>query len=201
MADYFTGNFWLTTSQMQTNATFIYNTLKNEWTVEAISALLGNTETESTINPGIWQNLALNKGPGYGLTQWTPYSKYFNWCDANGLQYDKMESAIARIRYEVQHPNEQWVTHSSYPLTFQQFTQSTASPYYLGITFLNNYEMPNNLNQPFRGTQSENWYKFLTGDTPPGPGPGEGGNDRNVYHRGKGILIPILKGGRYGKIK
>lgn len=192
MADYWTGNFYLTESQMQTNATYIYEHLKDEWTLNAISGLLGNTETESTHNPGIWQNLKENVGPGYGLTQWTPYTKYTNWCQQEGLVPSAMDSALARLRLESQSGGLQWVTHSKYPLTFAEYIKSTESPYYLGMTFLNNYEMPEVINQPNRGTQAEKWYKYLSGETPPPPGPGEGGDDRNQYTKGRSFIIPIL---------
>lgn len=48
--------------------------------------MLGNMETESTINPGIWQSLnSGNASGGFGLTQWTPATKYINWANNNGL--------------------------------------------------------------------------------------------------------------------
>lgn len=63
---YYSGNFFLSLSQMQVNATYLYGLLNAEgWTLHAIAGLLGNTQTESTHNPGIWQNLTPNKG-GYG---------------------------------------------------------------------------------------------------------------------------------------
>lgn len=193
MPNYYSGNYYLSLTQMKVNATYIYNLLLADgWTLNAISGLLGNTQTESTHNPGIWQNLAVNKGPGYGLTQWTPYSKYIDWCSQNNLEPSEMESAVARLKFEVDNPSEQWVTHASvgYPLTFKQFIESTESPYYLGMTFLHNYEMPGNLNQPQRGTQAEYWYEYLSGEdppTPPGPGP-----DRNVYSHGRNVLVSIV---------
>ena len=192
MPDYYTGNFYLSQAQMETNATYIYNALYTlGWTVNAIAGLLGNAQTESTINPGIWQSLKVNVGPGYGLTQWTPYSKYFNYCNQLGIEPSAMDSALSRLDYEVNHPSEQWVVHKNYPLTFPEFIKSEASPYYLGMTFLNNYEMPGQINQPIRGTQAERWYQFLTGQTPPTPEPGTGGNDRNEYKKGKGLPIWI----------
>lgn len=192
MPEYYSGNYWLSMSEMQVNARYIYDYLiKEGWTLNAVSGLLGNTQTESHHNPGIWQNLAVNKGPGYGLTQWSPYSKYFSWCNEEELEPDEMETALKRILYEVANPNVQWVTHNNYSLTFKEFTKSDKSPYYLAMTFLNNYEMPGNINQPARGTQAEYWYNFLSGEKPPTPGPGEGGQDRNVYNRGKPLTPAI----------
>ena len=42
------------------------------WTAEAVAGLLGNQQVESTLNPGIWQDLT--PGGGWGLVQWTPSS-------------------------------------------------------------------------------------------------------------------------------
>lgn len=205
MSDYYSGNYYLSMPQMQTNATYIYGYLNAEgWSINAIAGLLGNTQTESTHNPGIWQSLKQNPNLGYSLTQWTPSTKYTNWCSANGLTPSYMQSALKRILYEVEHPSEQWVVHSSYPLTFPEFVVSDDSPYYLGMTFLNNYEMPGNLNQPARGRQAEYWYTYLSGEEPPDPGPDPdpgpepGPPDKNIYTSGRSILIPLLKRRRHG---
>lgn len=203
MPEYYTGNFYLSQSQMEVNATWIYNylsTCSNPWTIEAISGMLGNAQTESTINPGIWQGLKENFGPGYGLTQWTPYAKYWDWCQSEGLEPSNIESACKRLILESESGGLQWVTHSNYPLTFEQYIKSTATPYHLGMTFLNNYEMPAQINQPIRGTQAENWYTFLSGGQPPTPPTPPEGEDRNVYTRGKSILIPLLRGARREKL-
>lgn len=195
MASYYSGNFYLSLDQMKTNATCIYDLLSSAgWSLEAICGLLGNTETESTHNPGIWQNLAVNVGPGYGLTQWTPASKYRVWCSKQGLEPARMESAIARLKYEVVHPSEQWVQHSAYNMSFSEFTQSTESPAYLAMVFLHNYEMPNDLNQPQRGTQASYWYEYLTGGEPAPPGP-PGPPPGVSYNKNRNFLVPILKKG------
>lgn len=194
MPDYYSGNYFLSLTQMQVNALYLYGLLDNQgWTLNAISGLLGNTQTESTHNPGIWQNLTPNRG-GYGLTQWTPYTKYTNWCAENGYTPSTMQAAAARLKFEVEHPSEQWVVHDDYPMTFREFTQSEDDPYTLAMVFLNNYEMPANLNQPKRGTQAQYWYEYLSGeeppDPPPGPGPGPGPSYINSSN--KGCIIPTL---------
>lgn len=197
MPNYYSGNYYLSLAQMQVNAKWLYGLLDAQgWSLNAIAGLLGNTQTESNHNPGIWQNLNPNNPKlGYGLTQWTPSIKYTNWCASRGLVKDRMESAVARLMYEVENPSEQWVVHDSYPMTFAEFIVSDAPPYDLGMTFLNNYEMPSDLNQPKRGKQAEYWYAYLSGEEPPDPGPAPDPKppDRNYYGKGKGILIPILK--------
>lgn len=164
--DPISGNRWLTRAEMETNAIYIYYYLSNRgWTVNAIAGMLGNMETESTINPGIWQNLAVNVGPAFGLVQWDPFTKYTNWCDARGLDPAAMDSALQRIEWELEN-HEQYYPTSAYPETFAEFKVSTKDPYYLGLAFLANYERPADPNQPARGTQAQEWYSFLTGLPP-----------------------------------
>ena len=71
----------LSQSEMEVNATYIYSYLNDMgWTLNSISALLGNLQAESTINPGRWQNENVGSNSnGYGLVQWTPATKYFEW--------------------------------------------------------------------------------------------------------------------------
>ena len=48
-------NAYLTVAQMTGNAQYILNYLMARgWTKEAVCAMLGNMQSESTINPGIW---------------------------------------------------------------------------------------------------------------------------------------------------
>lgn len=171
MPEYYSGNRFLSESEMTVNARFIYDYLTSRgWTGQAVCGMLGNMETESTINPAIWQNLDEgNTSLGFGLVQWTPATKYLNWCDVRGLDPEKMESALSRILWELAN-GEQFYATDAYPLTFQQFKVSTASPTYLAMTFLNNYERPADRNQPARGQQAEKWYSILSGSEGGGGG-------------------------------
>lgn len=156
-------NRWLSMEEMQNNAVYIYWYLSNRgWTLNAIAGMLGNMQTESTINPGIWQNLAENVGPAFGLVQWDPFTKYTNWCAANGLNPAAMDSALKRIEWELEN-GEQYYATDSHPETFAEFKVSTKNPYYLGMAFLLNYERPADQNQPARGEQAEYWYTYLSG--------------------------------------
>jgi hypothetical protein len=155
------GNRFLTMDEMKENAIYIRDYLvANGWTLNAIAGVLGNMQTESTINPSIWQSLIEgNLNGGYGLVQWTPATKYFNWCTANSLAPEEIDSNLDRILYEVEE-NIQWIYSA---MTFAQFTQSTDTPYNLAMLFLKKYERPLNPNQPKRGTQANFWYEYLTG--------------------------------------
>ena len=136
-------NQYLSLSQMQCNAQYILNYLRGYgWSKKAVCALLGNMQTESTINPGIWQSLDEgNMNVGFGLVQWTPASKYINWANANGYYYLNINSQLCRLIYEVNN-NIQWISTSSYPLSFASFTTSNSSISYLTAAFMYNYERP-----------------------------------------------------------
>jgi hypothetical protein len=136
--------------------------------------MLGNMQTESYINPGVWQSFREWGSPdshGYGLVQWTPYTKYTNWCEKNGYDISDIDTALKRIELEVEanaKPGwselDQWISTSSYNMTFSDFTKSTLPAYDLGRAFLLNYERPGNqseAHQHTRGKQAESWYNFL----------------------------------------
>lgn len=163
-----TGNRYLTQAEMETNARYIWNYLGSKgWSLNAVAGMLGNMQTESTINPGIWEGLNAGTGPGFGLVQWTPYTKYTQWCDDRNLDPADMDSALQRIEYELENGLQYYKT-SSYPLSFAEFKVSTESPYYLGMAFLANYERPAVSYQPRRGEQAEQWYEYLSALPAPG---------------------------------
>lgn len=158
-------NRFLTMEEMTVNAQYILTDLLSKgWTKNAICGMLGNMQTESTINPGIWQNLDEgNMNMGFGLVQWTPASKYTNWADSSGYQWGDIEGQLARLQYEIDN-NIQWIATSQYPMSFAEFKVSTQSPEYLADVFITNYERPADPNQPIRGTQARHWYDTLDGE-------------------------------------
>lgn len=170
MSNWVSANRYLGQKDMENNAAIIYPRLSlYKWTEQAIAAVLGNMQTESTINPGIWESLKPFEG-GYGLVQWTPYTKYSEWAgvgwEGNG------DRELSRIIFESE--NElQWRTDLSwsYKMSFKEFTRSTKTPTYLADVWLKNYERPADLDQPKRGEQAEKWYTFITGLIPDYPDP------------------------------
>jgi hypothetical protein len=156
----YSGNRWLTIEEMCVNARYIADYLLfRGWTLNAISVMLGNMQTESTINPSIWEDFDEgNLDGGFGLVQWTPASGYINWCNTVGLISTEMNSNIQRILYEVTN-NIQWM-HPA--MTFEQFTHSTYTAYNLGVLFLNHYERPLTPDPVTRGTQAQEWFSYLS---------------------------------------
>lgn len=102
---------------------------------------------------------------GYGLVQWTPYTKYTEWSPSDP---SLMDNNLLRLLYEVEN-NIQWIATDEYPFSFKEFTESLDSPYNLAIAFIKNYERPADPNHPIRGEQAEEWFSYLGGIMPPIP--------------------------------
>lgn len=177
----------LTSEEMKLNARYLYEVLHYiyGWSVNAVSGMLGNLQHESSINPGRWQSDNVgNTSSGYGLTQWTPASKYIDWCTSQGFSDpSEMDNNIARLIYEVEN-HVQYYSTDGYPESFSEFAQSTESPYYLACAFAWNYERSATvlwgteeekeaLRQK-RGSSAEYWYSYLTNESPSEP-PSPGG--------------------------
>lgn len=164
MGDFYSSNSYLNNAQMTVNAQYILNyLLACGWTKNAICGMLGNMQRESTINPGIWQNLdSGNTSLGYGLVQWTPATKYFTWADSNGLERSHMDSQLKRILWEIEN-GEQYYSTSSYPESFREFTQSTKDVTYLASAFLHNYERAGVSAESERQQNAIHWYNTLNG--------------------------------------
>lgn len=168
--DVISKNAYLTTEEMKVNAKYIYKFLTSKgWTINAISGMLGNMQTESNINPGIWQNLdSGNTSLGFGLVQWTPATKLIEWANSKGISYSDIDTQLNRILYEMESGIQYYPT-DEYPETFKEFSKSTMDVEYLAYTFLNNYERPADRNQPQRQTQARFWYDYLSGIEPGEP--------------------------------
>ena len=162
LPDVISSNAYLSKEQMRQNAAYILRYLTSRgWTRNAACAILGNMESESTINPGIWESLIYgNYSGGYGLVQWTPASKYTDWAAANGYEIGDINGQLERIIWEMQN-GEQWIATSSYPMSFAEFARSSDSPYNLAMAFMACYERPADPYQPIRGEQAEYWNAAL----------------------------------------
>jgi hypothetical protein len=198
--------------EMKPNAQYIWQYLgARGWTKKAVAGLLGNIEQESNLSPCVWQNPSANKDcetidnatgihtltekgrnftKGYGLVQWTPASKYFNWCEnggksgnANGsggvLPYWDIDTQLRRIINELEVEKKDWIEGLSqwipapkkgYNLSFAEFIKSEATPRWLAGAFAFCYERPGRSTgtpdeqealRKERGDNAEFWYSFL----------------------------------------
>ena len=97
---------WLTAEQSMKNAQLVADHLSNEgWARESISAVIGNMRHESSVNPNMYEyGWGWNQDRGFGLMQWTPRSKYWNWALNNGYSENELRDGnaqLARLDYEV----------------------------------------------------------------------------------------------------
>ena len=135
----------LAQNEMLVNARYIYNYLRSlqaPWSKNAIAAMLGNMERESTINPDRWEGGVVNASNGYGLVQWTPSTKYTNWLPSGADKKD-IDKQLERILFEVAN-GLQWQSNKHSPtMSFASFTTSNSGVDALAEYFLRCYEQPN----------------------------------------------------------
>lgn len=135
---------WLSENQSMHNAEIVANYMIDlGWTPNAISAMCGNMRHESSINPDMYEyGYDWADDRGYGLVQWTPRSKYWDWAVGRNLPPRNGDSQLARIEYE-QEEGIQWIATDEYPISFNEFTQSMADVDWLTEAFTWCYERPN----------------------------------------------------------
>lgn len=166
------GNRYLTTAQMRNNAILVYEELTSRgWTLNAICGILGNMQSESTINPGIWQNLdSSNTSGGFGLVQWTPSTNFTDWATDNGYAID---DGYAQLKWidEQTIPRAQWIVTIDYLVSFDDFRKSTQSPEWCASCFLKNFERAGVEVEEQRRSQAAAWKVYiedhLNSQTPP----------------------------------
>lgn len=180
---YYYGNVYLSEKYKQVNALYIAKVMREAgWTDNAIAGLLGNMDYESNINPGIWQSRKEgNLSGGYGLTQWTPASKYVNWVSENNLgDIWNMNNQLQRIKEEFApgtNVHDQYYSTSEYPVNRTDFPTSTLAPDYLARAFVRNYERPYSIlygsesdkayTYRVRGEAGTKWYEYITNNNAP----------------------------------
>lgn len=163
------GNRFLDMEEMKVNAEIIFQYFHiNGWSDNAIAGIMGNMQSESSLNPHIWEGLHEgNLDGGYGLTQWTPATKYIDWA---GSDWKMPEKELDRIQYEADN-GIQWFGNpeapiTSPPISFKEFTTSDKSVEELANYFLWYYEHPAVTIQPQRAEQAKAWYEFIQAITP-----------------------------------
>ena len=148
---------WLTESQSLQNAQMVVNFLNGkDWSKEAIAALIGNMRHESSINPNMYEyGKEWVDDWGFGLVQWTPRSKFWDWGISQGYSETELRSGnsqLARIDYEVDN-NIQYIPNghsarygyeSKYDFSFGDFRRNTQGLTVNQLTeaFMWNYEGP-----------------------------------------------------------
>lgn len=174
----------LSEEEMKNNANIVIETYQKMGISDVtISAILGNMQSESSINPGRYEDA----GIGYGLVQWTPPTDLTNACQHLGLSpYTSGDIQLAVILSDVR--NEipglpQWlsgagsispyynsgVTSDMLGITGAQFLSNSIgwSPEKLAILFMACYLRPeydpgtNHYTQ--RKANAAKWYEYIRG--------------------------------------
>ena len=169
--DWIYGNRYLNETEMQNNASIIYDYLYSKgWKAQAIYAVLGNMTVESTINPAIWENLTVDTSRGYGLVQWTPSTYYTDWATANGFSIDDGTAQLQWID-TVLEPDGYWVQRNGYNITFTDFKTSNQIVDWLTSAFYYNFENPgpSDTSLQNRITWASYWENYFYGYQPSDP--------------------------------
>ncbi|MCL2746706.1 MAG: phage tail tip lysozyme [Coriobacteriia bacterium] len=157
-------NDYLPPEQIEVNARIVYNYLMNQgWSREAAVAVLANLYAESGINPGRWQS---GVGPGYGLAQWDPASKYYNWALENGYSATSMLGQLEYLLFSMQLGQGEWLDEHSYvqpeySMPMDEFISSNSNPEYLALVFMYCYERPTDQRIKAREDAAEEWYDYF----------------------------------------
>lgn len=110
------------------------------WASNPIAAFLGNVQQESTVNPAAFQGGEGNWSMGVGLVQWTPGTNLKERAGKIGrTDYLTIDCQLAVIDYE-RKAGLQYYATSGYPLSFDEFIQSSAEVAWLTAAWLKNYE-------------------------------------------------------------
>lgn len=157
-------NDYLTEDEMRNNAYIFYSRMVTlyGWTINAVAGALGNIQRESQVNPGVWQNLYEHPENGFGLCQWTPSTKYTNWADSKGYEWDDGNGQCEWLGTMMDETGS-WVQRGGYNITWDEWYTSTDSPEELGGAFLYNFENPTDPGSLLAQTeqQSREWFEYL----------------------------------------
>ena len=178
-ANWISGNFVPSQSQMDQNAIkFAYEMARlGVSSYNAILGMLANIDDESYINPGIWESLD-PFGGGYGLVQWTPYTKYSEWA-GSGWQDNGLKEC-ERIIYEAENGLQWFGNPYAYligkptnpPISLLEYlSDETTSPYDLADYWLLYYEHPAEIHLQSRHESNilnvQHYNEVLGGEIPP----------------------------------
>lgn len=150
-----------TDKQRENNAKILYNYFckKHGWSAAALAAMTGNMQFESYLNPGQWETAYEPETEGgFGLVQWTPYTKFSEWAGPYWRYY--YDAQLDRIQYELD-SGLQWQATTDYPISFYQFSRAKASQFpidWLTRAFEFCYER--GTWNDARITYANRWYKY-----------------------------------------
>ena len=172
------------------NATEVWAILVNEyhWTENAASAVLGNLQAESQLNPGQWEkDEGGNFSAGFGIGQWTPATKVSDYVGSKDV--NKMADGTKQVMLLVSRPSQYsdyylnpdgtstYYNESGLPYitNMEDFSQSTESIEKLTKLWAICWERPGssyyNTSKDTRIRYANHWYDTLSDAPIPPPTP------------------------------
>jgi len=169
------GNYHITRPEAYVNAYYLigYMVAHGYATLEAASAIAGNAIHEINCNPGGAQGYSEppDMTKGYGILQWTPATKIFNYAQANGLPVGDMDTQIEFIWYQANYePQNGYIPKEPYltPHNYLAFLRSTMDVDYLARAFCINAEKWDATEESLNGRASRAVYMYnMCLDDPP----------------------------------
>ena len=157
------------------NAWEIYNYFRGlspQWAIESISAICGNAQLESVMNPAIRDS---NQSGAFGLWQWiSNKTNMINWANGHGLRPTSGPAQVQYLDQERQGIDTQWLGRGQYSgITFTNFATNSMgyTVAQLSHCFWACFERSREY-QTDRTRWSVGYYEIFTGSPPPGPTPG-----------------------------
>ena len=187
----------LSQSEMQNNAENVLAILNEQlgWSLNAVAGVLGNMQSESTINPGaceeprgIPRTGSLYYGGGLGLIQWTDFPAYQqqfvhpllwyanqvsgSWWDGT-LQCNLVNLAddFSVTSCGTGQSRWGWLSSGTYPMSFSDFKVYTGTPEDAAVIWLYNLERGGYDTAEIRKSRARYWYDYLQGMSPEPPSP------------------------------
>lgn len=176
------GHLYISVDPEQSNCITWY-LKKKGFTKNAICGILGNMNSESTINPAVWQSLN-DMYLGYGLVQWDDGKLFIDWAKKEGVISAATAEAVNSLAYSnpkklmdaeldylivsmntvgnwFKPDNNQSKYGTSETLTASQFKVSNKSADILARIFCGHYERPGVPKISERVANAKKWYNFL----------------------------------------
>ena len=156
--------------------------LSRGYSRNAIAAMLGNWESECTLNPN-WpekSGFPSNREGGFGFPQWTDWGNKIGWyADQLGVQYNTSDTnPISEIEFELDYHEfectkglkgtgkKTWYAKHGYNYTWTNFRVSLDSPSELAKAYYWQYERSTAWTVGTRAKQAEKWFEFIRGTQP-----------------------------------
>lgn len=111
------------------------------WSPNAVIGMLGNMVGESGLNPARWEGdvnryLTGERGisRGFGLVQWTPWNKHWDWCENRGYDPYDIDGQLEHIQDEFFGSKGQYFILSNQKYVRGYYNQFSDDPFYTGTT-------------------------------------------------------------------